>query len=287
MRSLPRPLLKGRVWLVPVALLTFVSLAATADRVPLPPLAATEQGTYRARDPRTGSELWQEHWVLTQETQDGRPIVHLEENGQGIRESKVPTAWTLTMTVDLWGPAPRLSSTRQVRDVAGHPQQVEEREFDYGRESGRVLTTDLRTGETKSHAVRLTSQSITPELLPAVLRLLPDAKDQQMRFDLITRGGLVLGIQAKIVGRERVEVPAGIYECFKVELDPIGVYGILASLLLPKLLMWHTVAAPHFWVKYQGPEGGVGSGEIVRELVRFDATGAGSAARRAGPGSLE
>ncbi len=274
MGLLRHPPSKGPGWLVPLALLGFASLAATAERIPVPPLAPTERGTYQSRDLRTGGMLWQEDWVLTQETQAGQPIVYLEENGRGIRDSVVPTTWTLTMTIDLWGPTPRLSSIRQVRDGAGRPQQVEEREFDYGHGSGRVLTTDLRTGETKSRTVRVTPQSITPELLPAVLRLLPDTPDQQMRFDLITRGGSVLGIQAKIVGRERVEVPAGTYECFKVELDPTGVYGILAGLLLPKLFMWHTVAAPHFWVKYQGPAGGPGSREIVRELIRFDTAGA-------------
>ncbi len=141
MGLLPRPPSKGRGWLVPLALLGFASLAATAERIPVPPLAPTEQGTYQARDLRTGGMLWQEDWVLTQENQAGQPIVHLEENGQGIRDSVVPTTWTLTMTIDLWAPTPRLSSTRQVRDGAGRPQQVEEREFDYGRGSGRVLTT--------------------------------------------------------------------------------------------------------------------------------------------------
>ncbi len=274
-----------RVGLASLALLGFASRAVTAEGIPMPPLAPTEEGTYRARDLRTGGMLWQEDWVLTQETQDGQPIVRLEENGQGIRDSTDPTTWTLTMTIDLWGSTPKLSSTREVRDKAGYPRQVEERELDYGSGSGHVLTTDLQTGKTKSLTVRVTPQSITPELLPAVLRLLPDTRDQLMRFDLITRGGFVLGIQAKIVGRERVEVPAGTYECFKVELDPTGVYGILAGLLLPKLFMWHTVSSPHFWVKYQGPAGGPGSREIVRELIRFRTAGAGGAVRQAGPGS--
>jgi hypothetical protein len=30
------------------------------------------------------------------------------------------------------------------------------------------------------------------------------------------------------------------------------------------------VAAPHFWVKYQGPDGSAASRQIVRELVRFE-----------------
>jgi hypothetical protein len=96
-----------------------------------------------------------------------------------------------------------------------------------------------------------------------------------MRFDLVTRGGFVVGIQAKMLGRERVDVPAGSFDCFKLELDPTGLIGVLADIFMPRLFMWQTVAAPHFWVKYQGPEGGPGSREIVRELVRFEAQPAG------------
>ena len=38
----------------------------------------------------------------------------------------------------------------------------------------------------------------------------------------------------------------------------------------PAAHLWHTVAAPHVWVKYQGPEGSAGVQPVVRELVRFD-----------------
>ena len=258
------------VWLVLFAILGTASLGVAAEPIPLPSLAPIEQGTYQARELATGGLLWTEDWVLTQKIQDGRSLVYLEEKGQGSRDGQVPTSWTLNMTVDLWGPTPRLSSTRQVRNGGGRPQQIEERVFDYGRGSGRLRFTDVRTGETKSLTVRVISQSITPELLPAILRLLPDTENHQMRFDLITREGFVLGFQAKIVGREMVEVPAGTYECYKIELDPTGIYGVLAGLLLPKLYMWHTVVAPHFWVKYQGPEGGPGSRQIVRELTRLE-----------------
>jgi hypothetical protein len=76
-------------------------------------------------------------------------------------------------------------------------------------------------------------------------------------------------MRARVVGREWIRVPAGLFDCFKVALELTGLTGALAALKLPPLFMWHTVAAPHFWVKYQGPEGG-SPREIVRELLRFE-----------------
>ena len=107
------------------------------------------------------------------------------------------------MTLDVWGPEPRLSWTREAQDDEGRPLQVEQREFDYGEGVGQV-------------------------------------------------------------------VPAGTFDCVKVELVPAGINKFLARLVLPRIYMWQTEAPPHFWVKYQGPDGGQLSREIVRELVHYE-----------------
>jgi len=237
--------------------------------MPVPTMAAAERGEYQARNARTGNELWRTSWVLDRTTAEGHTLIRVQEDGRGVRDSDVPTVWTVHMTLDLSSQAPRLSLAREVRDAAGHLLEVQQREMDYSDGSGRVITTDGRTGRSESRSFPLTAKSIGVEMLATEFRLLPDLPDQQMQFDLITRDGKVLGMQAKIVGRERVVVPAGSFECYKVELAPTGLLGVLADLLMPKMYMWHTVATPHIWIKFQGAEGGPGSPEIVRELVRF------------------
>ncbi len=263
--------------LVALAWLSAVGVAEAADGFARPPMAPFERGSYRARDLRSGEPLWEQSWVLRQEMHGVRPILHLEEHGQGIRESAVPTRWTVTMAIDLWAPAPRVTSTRQVWDLAGQPTTVEERTLAYGPGTGEVRIRDLRTGADRSHAFQVTTETVTPEMLPMLVRLLPETPGQQRHFDLVMRGGSVVGLNATIVGQERVEVPAGAYDCFKIELEPTGLAGILARLLLSKIYLWHAVAAPHMWVKFQGPAAGPGSPEIVRELTEFQA-----AARPAG-----
>jgi hypothetical protein len=103
-----------------------------------------------------------------------------------------------------------------------------------------------------------------------------------MQFDLVTGEGRLVGMHARVVGRERVTVPAGTFDSFKVQLQPTGFLEILATLRTP-LYMWHRVAAPHVWVKYQGPEGSPGVRPVVRELVRFDTPPAAAARPLAGP----
>jgi hypothetical protein len=247
--------------------------AASAERIPLPPLAGLERGAYRARDMRSGKELEWAEWTVSRETRDGRPVVHLQEEGREAGDGAAPDAWSSHMRLDLRGAHPLLTATRESRDADGRLVAVEERDFQYDVGSGQVVTTEPLTGDKASRSVRLTRQAITTELLPAVLRLLPEADHQRMRLDLVTSGGRLIEVLATVVGREWVQVPAGTFECFKVALQPTGLTGALASLKLAKLFMWHTVAAPHFWVKYEGPDDGAGSREIVRELVRFESQG--------------
>ena len=236
----------------------------TAAGIPMPPLAATEQGAYRALDAQTGSVLWETQWVLTRSDEAGRPILHLREDGAGVRDLPGRTAWTDQMVIDLWGADPRIAATRETRN-AQQPLEVETRTFDYTQGAGQVETQDLRTGTAQSRQVPLTAQTIPVELLSAVLRLLPATPAHTMRVALVLRSGRVVELRAKLVGQEPVAVPAGQFDCFKLELDPTGMVGMVARLLMPPLYVWQTAAFPHFWVKVRGPDGGPGSREIVRD----------------------
>jgi len=258
-----------RLWLALLAVLAAAGPAAPAERFPLPPVAEVERGAYRARDLQTGRALWEGDWLLSRETRAGRTMLDLHENGKGIRDSPVATEWTERMRLDLWGPHPALTASREVRDADGVLVHRGQREFDFARGSGQQVREDVQTGTTTVRAVPLTAQAIPTELLSALLRLLPAARDQEMQFDLVTGEGRLVGMRARVVGRERVTVPAGTFDSFKVQLQPTGFLAFLAT-LDSKLYMWHRVAAPHVWVKYQGPDGSPGLRPVVRELVRFD-----------------
>jgi hypothetical protein len=252
-----------------LVLLAVVASPGQTAPLPVPPLAPVETGRYRALEVRTGARLWEEDWTLRQQLEGDQPVVSLTETGQGVRDSAMPTAWTLTMMIAMWGPSPRITARREVRDPVQHLLRVEDRAFNYAEGVGHLRTRDVASKKTAPRTVPLTASTIPVELLPAILRSLPEASDQTMRFELITWDGSVLHMEARILGQEDVSVPAGTYPCYRIQLTPTGLKGFFAGLLLPKFLTWHTVAAPHFWVKYQGPADGLGSPEIIRELLRF------------------
>ncbi len=235
----------------------------------LPPIAPVEEGEYAALDAKTGADLWREQWTVKGVSQDGQTTVRVEENGKGMRGSTTPTTWTIRMRLDHTALETRFSSTQEIRDLSGQLLTVRQRELDFTGGSGRITTTDARTGKAESRDLSLPPYTISVETLAMELRALPDKPGQQMRFNLVTIDGKQIEMLAKIVGREQVTVPAGSFDCYKVEVSPTGVVGFIAGLIMPNIYMWHTVAPPHLWVKYLGPGEGSGPREVLRQLVRF------------------
>jgi len=241
-----------------------------ASRFPVPPLAPREQGEYQARDAQSGEDLWRTRWDVEEANTDGITRIHAEEEGRGRLEGTGLAAWNVRVEATFSGGDRRLTSRREIRDDSGRAVRVEERAFDYGAGTGSITITDVATGRRVVRQLSVEATSIAAEMLATQLRLLPDTEGHRMRFSLITRDGKLVDMEASILGQEMVTVPAGRFECYKIEIDPSGFRGVLADLFLPRIFMWHTVAAPHFWVKYQGPDEGRLSREIVRELVRFE-----------------
>jgi hypothetical protein len=163
-----------------------------------------------------------------------------------------------------------LASLREVRDQGGTLVEVEERVLDSAIGLGLVSLARPDRGHTDVRRVAVPRTAVDMEMLPITLRLLPGTAERRMAFDLVTGAGDTIGMEARIVGRETVHVLAGTFDCYRIDLVPRGALGVLAGLLLPGTSLWHTVSAPHFWVQYRGPDGGIGSRTILRELARFD-----------------
>jgi hypothetical protein len=59
--------------------------------------------------------------------------------------------------------------------------------------------------------------------------------------------GNVLPLRAVYQGKEKVQAPAGEFECYKLELAVDGVLGLFAP---DKYYLYYTVAAPHHFVRF-------------------------------------
>jgi hypothetical protein len=174
------------------------------------------------------------------------------------------------MEVDLAPGGEAFSAVREIRDSSHRPLETMRRALTYKAGTGTVTIVDHAKNAERSESFAVDAASIPVELLPMQLRALSDAPDRRMRFHLVTREGKSVPMAARIVGQETISTPAGEFPAYKTELAVTGVRGVLGQLVLPAMYMWHRVDPPHAWLRYQGLDGGIGSREVVMELVRFE-----------------
>jgi len=254
-------------------MLMLVSAAASHSspiRLPTALIAPQERGEYVARDARTKEELWRTRWVIEQATNGAGPVYRVREEGAGRRGRPEPTRWTVTMEVNLAPGDEAFSAVREIRDSSDRPLETMRRALTYKAGTGTVTIVDHAKNAERSESFAVDAASIPVELLPMQLRALSDAPDHRMRFQLVTREGKSVPMAARIVGQETISTPAGDFPAYKTELAVTGVRGVLGQLVLPAMYMWHRVDPPHAWLRYQGLDGGIGSREVVMELVRFE-----------------
>ena len=244
-----------------------------------------ERGVYQAKIAQTGKLLWDVRWETNVSRQSDVVQVKITEEGSGqpLRYNE-PIRWekqmVLSANVGSAGVSPvQFQSVEGTRWTnAGELLSRMDVRADPSRR--QILYVDSEGRTTLSRTMAWTPQAFPDELLFHWVRTLP--------FDQLQRGGnplnqrslqkectLILSptqqfkINARLSRKEEdVNTPAGTFSCYRVDLVP-KLLGPLKS-LAPKMALWCTTAAPHYWVRYQGPVGGPGSPQAVIELVKFE-----------------
>ena len=121
----------------------------------------------------------------------------------------------------------------------------------------------------ESRQFSVPADTLEPEGIAGILRFLPFDHLHSESIHLFTNEPHLYEAKLELRGRERVKTPAGDYECYKLELVPqLGALNVFRT-FLPKAYFWFTVAPPHFWVRYEGPENGAGTPHVTMELKTY------------------
>ncbi len=257
-------------------------LAATAVRpsaaesLPTPPLSGAERGAVvtLASD---GSVRWRAEWTGEATVVDGAPAARLTEAGRGHYGA---FGQEVTWTVEaIWRAGERfapLRIERTVRDVDGRLLMRERKTFDAAAGVARVERQDAIGRTSLARTIEVPGDTLAVEGIATALRALPFDPPRPVEAHLLTAEPKLYEVTLVPRGRERISTPAGTFDCYKVELVPhLGFLGVLRP-FVPKTYFWFAVDPPHFWVRYEGLESGLGSPRVVMDLARLDRRGAGS-----------
>ena len=118
---------------------------------------------------------------------------------------------------------------------------IGEADVTYSGSLARLKTT----GKDEAREIDLSGVVYDNEEVIQLMRRLPLAPDYKTTLRVFTGlgGGNVIGLEAKVTGQEKVEVPAGSFDCYKVELSMV------------QQTFWYSTDAHHYLVKFEA--GGV------------------------------
>lgn len=199
---------------------------------------------YRGR--ARGSE-WSEQWVKASEMRtNGNDEYQFEES------DKSGGRTVIRVRADDWRPLMIVGC-----DVAGNQNF----RIDYQEQTVRFEIPDRKLHK----SVKLKGDYYDFHSTAYLFRAYPFGSGRKIGFNLVMdgRGGSPVGgfgMVVQEVGRETVQVPAGSFDCYKLEMGLGGMAGSFAAGF--KFYFWYTADEPHFLVKYQDKQGNLS--ELVK-----------------------
>ena len=208
---------------------------------------------------------------MERQSGSGQRTVRFTEKGSGRysgfdREVRwnIETTWTAE---EAFRP---MRTERTVTDMAGKPLVRELKSFNFDNGTVDIEREDLSSGSRSRRSLSIPADTLTVDGIAGALRSLPFERSRPVELHLLSNEPRLYDVSLEVRGRERVRTPAGEFECYKVELRPgLGVLNLF-GFLVPKAYFWFTVDSPHYWVRYEGPENGRGTPQVVMDLATFE-----------------
>ena len=204
----------------------------------------------------------------------GQNTYNISQSGKGSYDDLEDISWTTESTVkeenNMLHP---LKSIRTITNSEGTVLRTYEKVFDYQNKKVYCLIDNKAKNKAKKTIFPLKGITVDDTTLFFFLSsLLKKAQDDNYdSFYLLSNEPKLYKIKVELVKRETLDLPIGNIQCRKLKLiTDMGILDRILRGLIPPTFAWHSESPPHFWVKYEGLEIGLGSKNIVSYLCEND-----------------
>ena len=244
----------------------FVLLMTCACRAQGPALDGhrAQKVSVVSREKGSGRVRWRSQLRARIIKAEGTTYLYFEEKGeepaQGPERSK---AWTSSTYSILEGNKIRPYLTNLVvRDSGGRAIEKVEKFYDHKK---RIVVCNVNG---RVQILGLKSEVADKQDLAFYLMGYPFDKKNDLDFLLVTHTPAVYAMTVKYRGKESINVGGRSTLCHKLEMLPdIGILNFL-RVFFPKTYLWFEAAPPHYFVRYEGLESGLGTPYVVVDAVR-------------------
>jgi hypothetical protein len=245
--------------------LLLASNLALAENFATPSIPQTTRTKVTATEKNSGKKLWNATQTRELINDNGKIFIRIVEEGKGnYNGSKVPLEWKFE---GYYYTQPNLHpyySSHKVFSEAGALQLAENLVYDQGAK--KVLYSRQDNGKLSNKTLMFYEDLIDNYLLATAMISYPFKEKRNFKFHQITEDQSIYLATISYKGKEKVTVPAGTFDCHKVELTvDLGPLGFVGA-FLPKLYFWFADTDSPFFVKYEGLESGLGTPYVIIEL---------------------
>ena len=253
--------------IIPISFVLGLSFAA-ADMVRVPSAVPHQKGSIvvsEAGVQKGGGRRWVAEWSMEPASEKGSPAVHFTEVGHGrYSPYPLPISWSIVAIWTANGDFRPLRFEKTITDSNGHTIATERKTFDQA--AGTVLFERTRAGHSpETKQLSIPRDTLTIEGIAGILQFLPFENWRPFSTHLLTNDAQLYKINLELRGKEPVRTSAGEVEAYKIELVPqLGALTVFRP-FLRKTYLWFSTAAPHTWLRFEGPENGQGTPQVVME----------------------
>jgi hypothetical protein len=150
-------------------------------------------------------------------------------------------------------------------DASGKAIVREIEVFDWKSRVARFERQDARDGKKTEQTIPVPDDTISVEGIAGALRAVPLSKGNKVAAHLLSNEPKLYEVTLEVDRQETCKTARGPVECFRVEIVPhLGALDLF-RFAFPKMYFWFSADPSHEWLRYEGPEAGRGTPEIVME----------------------
>jgi hypothetical protein len=237
-----------------------------ADILKQPPMTGkAERGTVVTKAKDDGPR-WKADWTMERTQSEGQDLIRMTETGQGVYSG---FNGNVRWTIDAWwtgGDSFRpLRFDKAVKDSSGRIVLEEHKQFNWKTNQVRFERRDATGAKSMTKTIAVPADTLTVEGIAGALRALPFSASLRFPTHFLTNEPKLYAMTFEVRGRESIRVGAKSYDCYKVELVPHAGALNAFRFLFPKVYFWFSVDPQHTWVRYEGPENGPGTPDVIME----------------------
>jgi len=261
---------KYTILILSILLLHGIPLLAEPFKVP--PMSQREEGTI-VTTYKEGGPRWKADWTSELYVENKEPRFKLVFKAKGLTS---PFSEDMTWeSISVWkagGDFIPLESETRIKDMSGELVRIDKKSFDPKEGTAVFEREDLSGNASLKKEYDITSNALILEGIVYALRSLPFSTQESIKEKLLTNEPELYKVEFRQRGVHKIKTNDGEIECYKVELVPkLGLLGIL-KVFIPKTYFWFTAAPPHRWVRYEDLEYGLGTPEVIMDVIRYKET---------------